>query len=939
MRTRFLFLLLAIAQLSFGQPYFGNVLNFTMEDGLSHYKVLSLYPDADGMWIGTADGLNHYDGFNWQYWKHEDQQLSFRNVDFLYKDDSGRLWIFNCNGSRRKSNLLAIDLLEPGSKEAATFSAFFNGQAPFLPEMVRQFFEDDQHRLYFYAEERLWRYSPDAFFEQVQLPAGFEPIHIFGNGTFAGTRNNSLAIASPDGKILYQSDYDIQINDRFSLKGDHRNFIITQPTNRSRLFKLTADGSYSSSHFPQVNKVSWGVHVVDYNPTSRHFWMYVDPHLRLIDANGQILLQTPIWTRVACLDHSGNLWGGGAVGLYILKPQRRIFQRYLYQDSETTRIDELFRCRGMVEKNGQLYVNTYHGPQKIDLESGSYTAFGDPARKFVVLKDRRERLWFGRRLVYQLDESDGRLLHTNQSDEPEPGRIWSMLEDADGRIWIGEDGISYIEGDKIIPLDRYNGFTELKGAVVLSLFKDNKGQIWVASTRGLYILSPLRGIVARFGKSGQGRNYLPADNFQHIYQDADGIFWLATEEAGLIRWNKHTGEWKIYNKQNGFLSNNLYAVYEDDYGFLWMSSFNGLIRMEKSSGQVQVFNELDGTSNNEFNRISHFKGPDGRLFFGGQNGLTAFNPRDFLVASSEQQEFGLKVKHVSVFGKKSYRDTLSNGQAIDLADLDVGTRVIDLEIAGSDPYWNAEIELLYSLELLDEKGSNVIGMSKGNISSDNHIELFGMNPGKYNLKIKALRRTGKELGAPMVIPLNINYPLSHSLWFRLSVALAVCLLIWGFLKLRTAHLRRKKAELEHQVTERTAQIVKDQKTIRSQAEQIAEMRIELKRKDELWLEQLQTLINERLEDASLDLPTLIEDLDIGRSQFFEKVKSLTNMTPNQYIQELRLSRARDILDSGDVKTVKEVAYAVGIRRPGYFSKLFKERFGILPSEYFRRNKN
>ena len=98
-------------------------------------------------------------------------------------------------------------------------------------------------------------------------------------------------------------------------------------------------------------------------------------------------------------------------------------------------------------------------------------------------------------------------------------------------------------------------------------------------------------------------------------------------------------------------------------------------------------------------------------------------------------------------------------------------------------------------------------------------------------------------------------------------------------------------------------------------------------------------VSDRLADPNLNLPSVIDDMDIGRSVFYEKVKALTNMTPNQYIQELRLVKAKTILEEGNVKTVKEVTYSVGMNHPNYFSKLFKERFGISPSTYFRDQKN
>ena len=214
-----------------------------------------------------------------------------------------------------------------------------------------------------------------------------------------------------------------------------------------------------------------------------------------------------------------------------------------------------------------------------------------------------------------------------------------------------------------------------------------------------------------------------------------------------------------------------------------------------------------------------------------------------------------------------------------------------------------------------------------------------MTPGRYQLEIKAVKKNGKQLGQTLLLPIKIAVPFFHTPSFWVIVALALGLSFWVFLKFRTAHLHKRKVELEKLVTERTKQILKDQKTITSQAEQIAEMRELLDRKDQLWLEQFQTIINERLKDPNLDLPSVMDEMDIGRSVFYEKVKALTNMTPNQYIQELRLVKAKAILEEGNVKTVKEVTYSVGMNHPNYFAKLFKERFGVAPSNYFRNRNN
>jgi ligand-binding sensor domain-containing protein len=65
-------------------------------------------------------------------------------------------------------------------------------------------------------------------------------------------------------------------------------------------------------------------------------------------------------------------------------------------------------------------------------------------------------------------------------------------------------------------------------------------------------LTPTKGVTARYWSGGKGGFYLPADNFQHFYQDAKGIYWLATANSGLIRWDR---------RKNRFVSSDVRKVY------------------------------------------------------------------------------------------------------------------------------------------------------------------------------------------------------------------------------------------------------------------------------------------------------------------------------------------------------------------------------------------
>ena len=72
---------------------------------------------------------------------------------------------------------------------------------------------------------------------------------------------------------------------------------------------------------------------------------------------------------------------------------------------------------------------------------------------------------------------------------------------------------------------------------------------------------------------------------------------------------------------------------------------------------------------------------------------------------------------------------------------------------------------------------------------------------------------------------------------------------------------------------------------------------------------------------------------MSRSLLYKKVKSLTGLTPNNYISQVRYNKAKFYLESNKYSTVKEVAYSVGFKDEKYFSRNFKKYFGKYPSAY------
>lgn len=102
--------------------------------------------------------------------------------------------------------------------------------------------------------------------------------------------------------------------------------------------------------------------------------------------------------------------------------------------------------------------------------------------------------------------------------------------------------------------------------------------------------------------------------------------------------------------------------------------------------------------------------------------------------------------------------------------------------------------------------------------------------------------------------------------------------------------------------------------------------------DSLFVKRLDSIVYSRLGEQDLSVDKVAGLLHLGRTIFYKKVRGTTGYTPNEYIRVIRLKKAAELLKESE-KNVSEVAYAVGFDNPYYFSKCFKEQFGMPPSQY------
>jgi len=136
------------------------------------------------------------------------------------------------------------------------------------------------------------------------------------------------------------------------------------------------------------------------------------------------------------------------------------------------------------------------------------------------------------------------------------------------------------------------------------------------------------------------------------------------------------------------------------------------------------------------------------------------------------------------------------------------------------------------------------------------------------------------------------------------------------------------ARIENIVVQRK----KLQESFRRRLMEIEPKQVEIVSQSELFIARLLDFMDKNIENSDLTVDEMVSEMAMGRTVFFNKLKNLTGLAPIEFIRELRIKRAAQLLKTGDYN-VSQITYMVGMSDSRYFSKCFKKVYGVTPSEY------
>ena len=224
-------------------------------------------------------------------------------------------------------------------------------------------------------------------------------------------------------------------------------------------------------------------------------------------------------------ERSGNLWAAAQSGLWRMRPG---------PPKQYPTPTELI---GLSKADNERLLVAVHGGELLQLAS-------DKLELYPI-----------RGAIHSNELLRGRAVDSNR-----------VLRDRDGGLWIGtvERGLIHIHQGRTDVFTRSDG---LSGDVILSLFEDREGTVWVASTGGLdrFRELPVSTVSVRQG--------LSSDATQSVLAAADGSIWVGAHE-GLTRWKN--GQATIFRKASGLPDDAPESLFQDDRGRIWVSTRHGL---------------------------------------------------------------------------------------------------------------------------------------------------------------------------------------------------------------------------------------------------------------------------------------------------------------------------------------------------------------------------
>ena len=285
-------------------------------------------------------------------------------------------------------------------------------------------------------------------------------------------------------------------------------------------------------------------------------------------------------------------------------------------------------------------------------------------------------------------------------------------------------------------------------------------------------------------------------------EDSRGSIWLSA--SGLSSLDREFSTFSFLGKEDGLPANEVSSVLEDESGRLWIGTTKGLSRYSPEKQQFRNFDVRDGFHSDNFELNSAFKGHSGMLYFGTSKGICAFFPDsiqdNYFTSRVVFTDLQLSRSHVRIGDQSHGRITLSKSILF----------TKEIVLSHQDNHFSIEFAALnYAAPMKNRYTFRLDGFDRDWIktnASQRTVSYTNLNPGRYELFVKASNHDGIWMDTPHSIRIRILPPFWQTDWFRALCALVFILGAVGLHKMRVKKLEENRKRLTAEVAAQTREL-------------------------------------------------------------------------------------------------------------------------------------
>lgn len=787
-----------------------------MADGLSHSQVTVIGQDQYGfMWIGTAKGLNIYDGTQMKnIYKNQKNKNSLSGnsiTSFLFNGDS--IWIGTRSGlcvmNVKSKECTRIDLGENRdirvlyekanspylwvgtssgllkyNRKTKSYQEFNTANSNISHDIIRSIYED--------SDKNLWIGTFDGLNKMPTNTSAFISYDL--KKDYRSSINNNLILSIAPNAVN---------NDSLLLVGTQTGLVLLHRTTMQMNFFREENTQLTNSVIKCIEQTNNG-----------HLWLGTDFGLGEMDQNYKIkmhlhdpfkdntLTNSVVWDIFK--DKSGTLWFGTNNGISILSPSSSRFHFY-----------------PMTFKKGENIV----GYELRDIMQDRYGDFWLSTQFGVVHYNPLKELYE----TFNSNQHVGKKL-------PIDGTV-KCVEDSKGRVWIASNAGPLVWNPATQKLTSFTANFEAKEGLrsnyALDIIEMRNGTLLINTVGGLHRIIE-DGNKMRFEYLGSYGEYLKAGpkylwsfekgvlykinpetlartdemHFDISDTDADAgtllvsdanTIWLGLKN-GLGRYQIDSKEFNLFKiKSNKEIR--IINLVSDNSGDLWGTSYSSILKFSQQSETFEIYPVKAGIPINRFARDCSLKKQNGDIIFGGQDGFLSFNPN--AISKSTFNPF-VRLTNLSVSNQTISPNNEYGGKVIlqkDIAftqdlTLEYSQRSFSLEFSSLHFGERSGIRYAYKLEG-EDLSWHYLNEEKGVATYSN------LNPGTYTFKYKGTNIDGVWNNTPASLSIKIRPPFWASpllivIYFILLVSIIVTFLFYYSSRMRMrSELKIIKLEKEH----------------------------------------------------------------------------------------------------------------------------------------------